>query len=163
MKPQVLFALLLCLLIATLSLLPAPALANIRSLEEKPGQMLYQSRQTLEDNQGNTWQIVFFKRIPPEGVPEINLRLVGFPGRDKFQHPAPLAIETSPNQTVAAADVFETKNPGENVGQFDLAPVLDQLETNAFWRLDLPLQDPVSITVPAYIQQEWQKVAQLTP
>jgi hypothetical protein len=46
---------------------PSSAEATIRKLEEAPGQMVYQSRQTLKDRQGNSWQTVAFKRIRPDG------------------------------------------------------------------------------------------------
>ncbi|MFM8295036.1 MAG: DUF3122 domain-containing protein, partial [Microcystaceae cyanobacterium] len=40
-----------------------PAWAIVRSLEEQPGTMLYQSRDSLQDDQGTTWQVVLFKRV----------------------------------------------------------------------------------------------------
>jgi hypothetical protein len=140
-----------------------PAWATVRNLEEKPGQMLYQSRQTLLDNQGNTWQVVLFKRVKSDQSTVTNLRLVGFPERDRFQHPAPLIVATSPQNLTELRDVFATESPEENVGQYDLAPVLGQLAMNNFWQLQLPLENPVTITVPYYVQQEWQLVAPLSP
>ena len=37
---------------------PLPAFATISQLEEYPGQMLYQSRQTLQDQTGKSWQAI---------------------------------------------------------------------------------------------------------
>ena len=58
---------------------PPVALAAIRQLEEAPGQMVYQSRQNLKDQHGNTWQAIAFKRINADHKISIYLRLVGFP------------------------------------------------------------------------------------
>ena len=51
-----------------LGILDAPsASAAIRQLEESPNQMVYQSRQSLKDQHGNTWQTVAFKRVRSDG------------------------------------------------------------------------------------------------
>jgi hypothetical protein len=52
--------------VVTLNVAIAPAQAAMRQLEEAPGQMVYQSRQTLKDQQGNSWQAIAFKRIRPD-------------------------------------------------------------------------------------------------
>jgi hypothetical protein len=57
------------------------ATAAIRQLEEAPGQIVYQARQTLKDQHGNSWQTIAFKRIRPNGKTSFELRLVGFPRR----------------------------------------------------------------------------------
>lgn len=57
-----------------------PAIAAIRQLEEAPGQVVYQSRRNLKDQNGMSWQAIAFKRICPDGSRHFYLRLVGFPG-----------------------------------------------------------------------------------
>ncbi|ASC73388.1 hypothetical protein XM38_043530 [Halomicronema hongdechloris C2206] len=37
----------------------SPALAAIRQLEEAPAQVVYQSRQTVQDQQGDRWQVIW--------------------------------------------------------------------------------------------------------
>jgi hypothetical protein len=60
---------LVALLAALLFLLPStllvsqPASALIRQQLEAPGQTLYQSRHSLRDGRGKTWQVILFKRI----------------------------------------------------------------------------------------------------
>lgn len=66
---------------------PPSAVAAIRQLEEAPGQMVYQSRQTLQDQHGSGWQTVAFKRIRPDGQASFELRLVGFPGGGNRSYP----------------------------------------------------------------------------
>jgi hypothetical protein len=48
-----------------------PAIAAVTQIEEYPGQMLYQSRQKLQDQTGKSWQAIAFKRIHPEGSASI--------------------------------------------------------------------------------------------
>lgn len=58
--------------------IPLNAFATVTQIEEYPRQMLYQSRQNLPDQNGNSWQVIASKRIPPEGSAIVSLRLVGF-------------------------------------------------------------------------------------
>ncbi|MGL5035572.1 MAG: DUF3122 domain-containing protein [Microcystaceae cyanobacterium] len=136
-----------------------PAQANLRTITESPGQVLYQSRETLQDQAGNTWQVVFFKRVETKKAPVLNLRLVGFPETVVFNHPAPLSIANN-QQTLLAEDIFATKNPAPNVGQYDLQKVLEQLSDDSFWELTLPLVRPqnVTIKIPYFLIKEWQAI-----
>ena len=85
------------------------ALASIRQMEEAPGQVLIQSRHTLKDNHGNSWQVVLFKRSQADGSSIIHLRLVDFPGLADFAHPQPLTITTD------AGDLFKAFEYGNFV------------------------------------------------
>jgi hypothetical protein len=90
----------------------APAQAAIRQLEEAPGQTVYQSevyksRQTLKDQQGNSWQAIAFQRTHPERTATMYLRLVGFPGTANIDHSQPLTLIDSMGKTFTAADVSQ--------------------------------------------------------
>lgn len=149
------FSALLCVICLTLWVNPVQAL--MREIVEKPGQTLYQSRQSLKDEQGKTWQVVLFKRVKTDKDEEINLRLVGFPGAVSFQHPAPLVIRPNSEKTVELGDIFIAENPGENVGQFLVPPDFQNLEINSVWELDLPLKGEDSqIKIPYFVIKEWQ-------
>ncbi len=149
------FSTLLCLACSTLWANPAQAL--MREIVEKPGQTLYQSRQSLRDQQGQTWQVVLFKRVKNGQSEEINLRLVGFPGNIAFQHPAPLVIHPNGETTVELPDMLTAENPGENVGQFLITADFQNLELNSIWDLNLPLKgQECQIKVPYFVLQEWQ-------
>jgi hypothetical protein len=140
----------------------APASALIRQAEEISGQMLSQSRQTLEDKAGNTWQVIFFKETKIDRSPTINLRLVGFPGAIAFAHPQDLKIKIRPGMTLTAQDVFAEQSPSPNVGQYDFSEIVERLESNNFWELELPLVDKtVELRIPYFVIQEWQTVAEV--
>ncbi len=136
-----------------------PAQALMRETTEKPGQVVYQSRQTLKDQNGKTWQIVLFKRIKNDAEPEINLRLVGFPDMVIFQHPAPLIIHPDANSTFELEDAFAKESPGANVGQYFISETFQTSPPNGIWELELPLVDQVdNIKVPYFVLQEWQEL-----
>ncbi|EKQ69551.1 Protein of unknown function (DUF3122) [Leptolyngbyaceae cyanobacterium JSC-12] len=73
--------------------------ATIRQLEEAPGQIVYQSRQTLKDQQGNSWQAIAFKRVRPDGTANIYLRLIGFPDVAEVDRTRPLKLINSLGKT----------------------------------------------------------------
>ena len=139
----------------------SPVLADVHRIEEATDQILYQSRHTLRDRTNNTWQVILFKRIQRNELPEINLRLVGFPDTAQFAHPQPLQITTATGHQLTADDVFAEQSPAPNVGQYDFRQVLQQIQRNEFLKLTLPLTDSRSdyLNIPSFIVQEWQQVA----
>lgn len=144
----------------------APAIAAIRQLEEAPGQVVYQSRQTLIDPHGMSWQAIAFKRIRPDGSSQFYLRLVGFPGTGVIDRSQPLTLRSSLGQTLMATDASQqiftdNRTPEPNVGQYDLQPLLPELQAELPWRLSLPMldTDPLTLRVSPKLVQEWQTVA----
>jgi hypothetical protein len=139
------------------------AAAAIRQLEEAPGQMVYQSRATLKDQHGSSWQAIAFKRVRPDGQTSIELRLVGFPGIAAIKRSQPLTLTNSLGKTLTAPDasikIFgESKPPEPNVGQYDLLPLLSQLQAEVPLQLALPIVDsePITLSVSPSLLQEWQ-------
>jgi hypothetical protein len=146
-------------------LLTPPAVAMIRQLEEAPGQVVYQSRQSLRDQHGHTWQAIAFKRILPDASTSLSLRLVGFPGVAEIDHSQPLTLTTSLGLTLTAADVshqvFTDAVLASNVGQYDLHPVLPQLHAEIPVRLTLATTEDADIflRLPASLIEEWKTLA----
>jgi hypothetical protein len=141
---------------------PDRAVAAIRQLEEAPGQMVYQSRQTLPDQYGNNWQAIAFKRVRPDGQTSFNLRLVGFSGGVAIDRSQPLTLTNSLGKTLtaldASSDIFtEQTYPEPNVGQYDLLPLLSELAAEIPWKLSLPTtgSEAISLSVPTALVQEW--------
>ncbi|TVP67255.1 MAG: DUF3122 domain-containing protein [Leptolyngbya sp. LCM1.Bin17] len=147
----------------------APAQAALRQLEEAPGQMVYQLRQTLKDQQGNRWQAIAFKRIRPGDTEVIYLRLVGFPGTAELDHSQPLTLTNSLGKTWTAIDIsqemFADKPQAElNAAEYDLQPILMQLELGIPLQLSLPTLDQAEITlnVSPEVVEEWQSLSEPT-
>lgn len=141
---------------------PLPAFASVTQIEEYPGQMLYQSRQTLQDQNGKSWQAIAFKRIHPEGSATVSLRLIGFYGAAKLDRTQPLTLTTSLGQTLTAKDISseisQDMSAPTNVGEYDIKLALSQLQVEIPLQLTLPTIDgeSVSLSVPSAAIQEWQ-------
>lgn len=140
------------------------ASAAIRQLEEAPNQMVYQSRQSLKDQYGNTWQTVAFKRSRPDGNSSFELRLVGFLNLVEIDHGQPLTLTNSLGKNLMAADtssrIFK-EEPQGNVGQYDLQPLLAELQAEIPLKISLPMikGEAISLSVPPALVAEWQTVA----
>lgn len=142
-----------------------PAFAAVTQIEEYPGQMLYQSRQSLQDQNGTPWQAIAFKRIHPEGSTIISLRLIGLSDGTALDHAQPLTLSTSLGKTLTAQDISrdisqETATPA-NVGEYDIKLALSQLQAEIPLQLTVPTLDgkAVWLSVPAAAIQEWQTLA----
>lgn len=151
-------------LIWVFSLPALPALATVRQLEEAPGQVVYQSRQRLSDQQGTLWQVIAFRRVRPDGSTTLNLRLVGFPGKAEIDRSQPLTLTSALGQVWTAAeasqDLFSDAAPSPHIGQYDLQPLIDQLRPEVPMRLSLPTAaGPILLPLPAALVQEWRAIA----
>lgn len=160
-------ALLLGMLVwmVTISVAIAPAQAALRQLEEATGQMVYQSRQTLKDQHENSWQAIAFKRIRPSQTDVIYLRLVGFPGTAELDHSQPLTLTDSLGKTLTATDIsqemFADKTQVElNAAEYDLQPILMQLELGIPLQLSLPTlgQAEIVLNISPEMVGEWRSL-----
>jgi hypothetical protein len=154
----------------TINLAIAPAQATLRQLEEAPGQTVYQSevyqsRQTLKDQQGGSWQAIAFQRTHPDRTATMYLRLAGFPGTANLDHSRPLTLIDSMGKTFTAADVshdmfMDQTQMEPDVGEYDLQPILMQLESAIPLRLILPTLDQSEITlnVSPDVVEEWRSL-----
>lgn len=145
---------------------PTEARATIQQLEETPGQIVYQSRQSLKDQNRHSWQTIAFKRIRPNGETSFELRLVGFPGMIEIDHTQPLTLINSLGKTLTAIDdsskIFsESVQPAPNVSQYNLQPLLSELQVGIPLKLTIPVLqgEAVSLLVPPWLVEEWQAVA----
>ena len=157
----------LVLLLLSLGLLAAPPVAaEIHFLEEAPGRMVYQSRQTLRDTAGHSWQAIAFKRVDSsDNSATLYLRLVGFPGAVNLNPAQPLTVISSLGDTLTAPNVssqiFSDQPPEPNVGQFDLQSVLPQIETAIPLQLLLSNSQgaPVEISIEPAVIEEWKIIS----
>jgi hypothetical protein len=142
-----------------------PAFATITQLEEYPGQMLYQSRQTLQDQTGQSWQAIAFTRIYPAGNATISLRLVGFPGAVALDHRQPLTLTTALGRSLTARDISSEISQSSptlaNVAEYDIKSVLPQLKSESPLHLTLPVVNgaAIALTIPPVAIAEWQTIS----
>jgi hypothetical protein len=148
----------------------SPAQAVIRQLEAEPGQAVYQSgiyksRQLLKDQQGGSWQAIAFERILPDHQDSIYLRLVAFPGTANIDHSKPLIITNSMSETLTAVDVskdmfMDGTEITTDSGEYDLQPILMQLESAIPLRLILATldQQEIVLNVSPVVVEEWRSL-----
>jgi len=158
-------ALLLILLLRLLLLFPEPAQADIRTIEEAPGQMLYQTRTTVKDPQGNRWQAIAFKRHKTDGTDTLGLRLVGFPGAADIDRDRPLRLVDSLGKELSAKDtsakIFTDESaPEPYIGQYDLGAVLANIQSAVPLELQIPVHsgDPVVLLISPPTLAEWKQL-----
>jgi Protein of unknown function (DUF3122) len=138
-----------------------PATAEIRQFHEKPGTLLYKSQWTLKDQTGKSWQAIAFQVRPPHPQSSgflVQLRLVGFPGSVTLDPTQPLRLDDR-DQFLTAASLAE-QLPSGAVGQFDIQPVLSQLNPKKPLYLTLTAigETTVELKVPPFLVEEWQKL-----
>ncbi|MGB2924268.1 MAG: DUF3122 domain-containing protein [Limnothrix sp.] len=153
------FCLVLGLFVCLNTIWIQPSLADLRQHEFVPGEMIYQSRQSLRDIDRHPWQIVVFKKVAGERVSNVQLRLVGFPDQVEFKHPADLIVRTRTGQDFQVSDQFAEQAPAPNVGQYDVTEILPLLPTDEPIILELPTKQAVTLKIPVSVILEWQAIA----
>ncbi|NER01089.1 MAG: DUF3122 domain-containing protein [Cyanothece sp. SIO2G6] len=142
------------------------SIALLAAHQEAPGQVLYKSFNTFQDQYGRKWRSIAFNHTFPDGHHDFQLRLVGFPGVATVDRDRPLQIKTPLGRTFQAQDtakaLFKSDTTTEpNVAQYDLAPIVAQLPNLIPLRLSLPLEanDDLRLLVGPNAIREWQAVA----
>lgn len=158
----------LCLFLSLPSLVGAEAAwAEVHLYQEKPGQVTMRSQQSLQDQAQRSWQAVLFKRYLNHQLEGIFLRLVGFPGQVEVAADHPLQLSIADPflwQSKPAMDSSTLMLPN-NVGQYDVQPLLEHLDSDTRLVLAVPLVSGISATIeaPPTIIHEWREVTRFSP
>ena len=140
--------------------LPAPALAMLHAHPDSDTATgVVRSLETLRDLDYRSWQVVAYREGPKGGA--LRLRIVGYPGRVRLDHPTPL-LASSGRRLWELADVTlanpKLLNDGRDAAaEFDLAPLLEDLQSNRPLRLELPGVFS-ELPVPPYVVREWRQL-----
>ena len=152
--------LLACLAGALLLLTPLqPAWAQVHAHADENGQEVVRSLESLRDLDYQSWQAVAYRSGPPGGP--VTLRIVGFPGRVRLDHPTALLVHSGRNTW--ELDDITTANPKlaadgrDAAAEFNLNPLLSELHQNRPLRLELPGVF-VELPVPPYVVAEWRSL-----
>jgi Protein of unknown function (DUF3122) len=137
------------------------AAAEIRQFHEKPGTLLYKSQWTLKDQTGKSWQVIAFQVRPidpPSSSFTVQLRLVGFPGSVTLDPAQPLRLDDRQQFLTASSNADHL--PSGAVGQFDMQPILQQLDAKKPLYLTLTGEGEaiVELKVPPFLVEEWQSL-----
>ncbi|WP_269611136.1 DUF3122 domain-containing protein [Prochlorococcus marinus] len=108
-----------------------------------------------------TWQVIVY---PSSTVTKnLTLRIVGFPGSLRFDHPTDLLVNSGRKNwelkdiTRKSKVEFETLN--DSAAEFDIGPLIADLDKNRPLRLSLPglIND---LPIPPYLVSEWRTLVQ---
>ena len=155
------WALLLALAAAVVVTLiqPAPAQALLHNHHDKNGTPVLRSLESLRDLDYQSWQLVAYREGPPGGP--LRLRVVGFPGKVRLDHPTALLVRSGRNswqlEDITLANPKLAADGRAAAAEFNLAPLLADLDRNRPLRLQLPGVF-VELPVPPYVVAEWRSL-----
>jgi hypothetical protein len=143
-----------------LSATPAWALIHAHP-DETTATGVVRSLESLRDLDYQSWQVVAYREGPPRQDATITLRIVSYPGRVRLDHPTPLLV-TSGRRLWELTDttLSSPKLAGDGraaAAEFDLTPLLADLENNRPLRLELPGVF-TELPVPPYVVAEWRSL-----
>lgn len=155
------------LLLISLTLFPLSVQAETHLYQEKPGQVTLRSQQSLQDQAQRSWQTILFKRYIDNQLEGIFLRLVGFPGQVGVAQEQPLQLSIADQflwKSQPAMDASTLMLPN-NVGQYNVQPLLENLDSDTRLVLDIPLVSGLSAKIVASpeVIHEWREVTQFSP
>lgn len=136
--------------------------ASVHVYRERPGQVTVRSRLSLRDFRDRAWQAIAFKRTQGTTLQGYYLRLVGFPGAVAVDRQQPVALFAPTGQSwqLQWAVDPQAKTLPPNVGQFDLAPLLEDIDHALPLEVQLPLvgAEPAEMAIAPFIVEEWLQV-----
>ena len=148
------------LLVLGLGLQAAPAAGMIHAHPDTTTATgVVRSLETLRDLDYRSWQLVAYREGGGGGP--LRLRIVGYPGRVRLDHPTPLLVSSGRRlwelEDVTLANPKLLGDGRDAAAEFDLAPLLADLQSNRPLRLELPGVF-TELPVPPYVVGEWRQL-----
>ena len=154
-------ALVRAIAVAALLVLAAPAWAQIQASPQETGTGLVRSLESLRDLDYESWQVVAYREGAPRAEAPVVLRIVGYPGQVRLDHPTPLFVRAGRRSwQLDDITLSSAKLAGDNraaAAEFDLTPLLADLHLDRPLRLQLPGVF-VELPVPPYVVAEWRRL-----
>jgi hypothetical protein len=152
-----------CLLLSLwLALVGAsPAVALLQASPGETGTGLVRSLESLRDLDYQSWQVVAYRQGAAAETAPVTLRIVGYPGRVRLDHPTPLLVRSGRRlwelADITLANPKLASDPRAAAAEFDLTPLLADLQKNRPLRLELPGVF-VELPIPPYVVEEWRSL-----
>jgi hypothetical protein len=142
---------------------PAAAQAQLHAHADENGTPVVRSLESLRDLDYQSWQVVAYREGQAGGP--LKLRIVGYPGKVRLDHPTPLLVRSG--RRLWELNDITLNNPQlardgrAAAAEFDLAPLLTDLDQNRPLRLELPGVF-VELPVPPFVVEEWRSLPSAT-
>ena len=152
-KGLISFAILFCLVIS-----PLKANAEIAETEIN-GELMSASSEFLRDLDFETWQLVAYKS--PLFEDKLILRVIGYPGNLRIDHPTDLQVESGRKQWLLSDKTLlnsELAIDGRQAAaEFDLNELINNIDKNRPLRLSLKGVFS-ELPVPPFVVKEWRSL-----
>jgi len=138
---------------------PGVAAAQVHQHTDENGAAMVRSLESLRDLDYDSWQAVAYRTGDPGTA--VTLRIVGYPGKVRLDHPVPLQVQAGV-KTWELADITLdnpalAKDGREAAAEFALDPLLNALTNNRPLRLVLPGVFN-ELPVPPFVVAEWREL-----
>ncbi len=149
---------LFCFLMILFILAPMQVSAEIAETEINSG-MINASSEFLRDLDYETWQLVAYRS--PLNEDRLILRVIGYPGSLRIDHPLDLKVESGRKEWLLADKTLQNdelaKDSRQAAAEFDLEQLIQDISQNRPLRLSL---DGVfsELPVPPFLVKEWRSL-----
>ena len=147
------------LVIISFVFLPLKSYAEVADTQIN-GSLIEASTEFLRDLDYETWQLVAYKS--PNNSDKLILRVIGYPGNLRIDHPLPLEVESGRKKwklddvTLSNNELVEDSR--QAAAEFDLDQLIQDLSQNRPLRLSL--QGVFSeLPVPPFLVKEWRNLS----
>ena len=150
---------LLLLVLLTFVYNPLKVYAEVAETEIN-GEIMNASSEFLRDLDFETWQLVAYKS--PLFEDKLILRVIGYPGNLRIDHPTDLRVESGRKQWILDDKTLlnvELANDGRQAAaEFDLNELIQNIDKNRPLRLSLPGVFS-ELPVPPFLVKEWRSLS----
>jgi hypothetical protein len=157
----------LALALVLLMVGPAPGSAQIQAHGDfGTGEAMVRSLESLRDLDYQSWQVVAYRQEAASAKDSMRLRLVGYPGKVRLQHPTSLQVRSGRRQwhlaDVTLSQPELVADGRAAAAEFDLTALIRDLDQARPLRLTLPgvFQE---LPVPPYVVAEWLRLPDWVP
>ncbi len=152
---EYLVKILICSVILPLLFVPGKSYAEIAETQINSG-LINASTEFLRDLDYETWQLVAYKS--PNNDEKLVLRVIGYPGNLRIDHPLPLDVESGRKKwqldDITLLNTELAEDSRQAAAEFDLENLLQDISQNRPLRLSL--QGVFSeLPVPPFLVKEW--------
>ncbi len=154
---------LLSLLVVLVFNISSPVFVNaqVQVITSVGDSQLLRSLESLRDVDYETWQVIAYQQ--PPNKEDIVLRIVGFPGTLRLDHPLPLKVHAGLKnwelEDITLSNPQLANDSRAAAAEFLLAPLLADLRNNKPLRMQLPgaFND---LPIPPYLVKEWRSLSE---
>ena len=140
-----------------------PSWAQLHTHLDENGTEVVRSLESLRDLDYQSWQVVAYRSGPPGPDAALTLRIVGYPGKVRLDHPTALQVIAGRRHwdlaDITTANPKLASDSRDAAAEFDLKPLITDLHKDRPLRLALKGVF-VELPVPPFVVAEWRSLLQ---